>query len=158
MKKILFFALLCLVIGVTANAKVTKSTKAKPNAAKTQVSTYKVEQVNKVFMGENPISIGSSINGNTMVEIKEKGYMMFVDNVAKKRYYVSRPCKAMIKNLVTEVKKPKSVAKSFLESVMTKNKNADYSSSGNVERKPTPVWIENVEVNDKGEMKVYMIE
>ncbi|MBR0388493.1 MAG: hypothetical protein IJK37_00050, partial [Prevotella sp.] len=71
---------------------------------------------------------------------------------------VSRPCKAALKNLVAEVKKPKSVAKSFLESIMTKSKRHDYSSSGNVERKPTPVIIRNVELDDNGEMKVYMIE
>lgn len=153
MKKILLFTLLCVVIGFTAGAKVTK---AKPKVAK--VKTYKVEQVNKVYVDDNLVAMGSSINGNTVIEIKSNGYLMFVDNDAKKRYYVSRVCKSMLKDLVSEVKKPKSVAKSFLESVMTKNKRADYSSAGNVERKPTPVFIKDVEVNDKNEMQVYMIE
>ena len=156
MKKILLFTLLCLVIGGTANAKVTKTTKAKPKTEK--VNAYKVEQANKAFVGQTPIAVSSSINDNTVIEIKENGYLMFVDDVAKKRYYVSRPCKTALKNLVTEVKKPKSVAKSFLESMMTKSKRNDYSSSGNVERKPTPVIIKNVELDDNGEMKVYMIE
>lgn len=144
------------MIGGTASAKVTKTTKAKPKAEK--VTAYEVEKANKAFVGQTPIAVSSSINDNTVIEIKENGYLMFVDNVAKKRYYVSRPCKASLKNLVAEVKKPKSVAKSFLESMMTKSKRHDYSSSGNVERKPTPVIIRNVELDDNGEMKVYMIE
>lgn len=154
MKKFLFFTLLCLVIGLAANAKVSK-TKAN-KASKAQIS-YKVEKAYQVFQGDNSVTPGDVINASTVVEIKDNGYLLFVDNTAKKRYYVSRTCKAKMQDITSEAKKPKSVSKSMLESMMTKSKKYGYSSSGNVERKPTLEYID-VETDENGDIKVYMIE
>ncbi|MBR5118443.1 MAG: hypothetical protein IK100_07345 [Muribaculaceae bacterium] len=147
MKKILLFIVFCLVIGVTASAKPNKSAP----------TTYKVEKAFNVYQGGSEIKVGSTISPATVVEIKGNGYLMFVDNNAKKRYYVSRKCKSTVKSLVVEVKKPKSVSKIYLEQMMTDSKRYEYSSAGNVERVPTPETI-NVETDANGDIEVYMID
>lgn len=159
MKKLLLFTLVCLVIGVSAEAKVNKKDPKPATKAKTtKVATYKVEKAQSAFSNGNDLTQGDEINGNSVVEIMENGFLMFVDNVAKKRYYVSRACKAKVKDLVAMVKKPKSISKAFLENMMTMSQKYAYSSVGNVERDRVPVSLDNVETDEKGEIKVYMIE
>ena len=151
MKKILVFTVLCLVIGVSASAKAPKSKTPK-------TKTYKVEKTFEVYTGNSKVESGATITANSVIEIKANGYLMFVDNSGKKRYYVNRSCKSKVKDLIAQVKNPKSVSKSFLEEMMTKSQRFQYSSAGNVERKPTPIIINGVETDENGEIKVYMIE
>ena len=155
MKKFLLFILMCLVIGASASAKVNKGKVVKTKRAQV---TYKVENVNEVYLGTDRVTYGSTLNGNSVVEIRDNGYLMFVDNTAKKRYYVGRKCKARLQDLVNEVKKPKPINKGFLEYMMTQKNNTDYGSAGNVLRKPIPVYIDGVEEDKDGNIQVFMIE
>lgn len=156
MKKVLLLIILCLMVGVPANAKKVKRTKAKANTT----ATYKVEKAYEVYCNDDRVLEGSELKGNSTIEVKSNGYLMIVNTTAKKRYYISKAIKAKVVDVVKEVTKPKSVSKTYLESLMTdkSNKRERSNSYGNVERKPVPVIINGVETDEKGEMKVYMIE
>ena len=161
MKKILLLIVLCLLVGATADAAQKGKKKATKTKAKTTaVATYKVEKAHEVYCDGQEVMEGTNLSANSTVEIKGKGYLMIVNANAKKRYYVSKAMKAKVADVVKEVAKPKSVSKAYLESLMTEKKNThDRSNSyGNVERKPMPVFIDGVETDKNGEMKVYMIE
>lgn len=151
MKKFLVFIVLCLVIGVSANAKAPKSKSPK-------AKTYKVEKTFEVYIDNSKVETGATLTGNSVVEIKENGYLMFVDNTGKKRYYLKRSCKSKIKDLIAQVKKPKSVTRSFLEEMMSMSERSAYSSAGNIERRPNIIHLNDLEVDENGEIKVYMIE
>lgn len=156
MKKVLLLIILCLIVGVPTEAKKVKRTKAK---AKT-TATYMVEKAFEVYCNDDKVSEGSELKDNSTIEVKSNGYLMIVNTKAKKRYYISKAIKAKVVDVVKEVTKPKSVSKTYLESLMTEKsyKRERSNSYGNVERKPVPVIINGVETDEKGEMKVYMIE
>lgn len=158
MKKTLLLIVMCLLVGATAGAK----TKAKPKAVKTQ--TYTVEKAHNVYDNGIKVSVEQTLTDKSQIEITENGYLMIVNQKAKKRYYISKPIKSTVKNLVALVKAPKSVSKAYLESMMTNRQNRSrdtYSSAGYVTMRPGPgedVYLENVEADKNGEIKVYMIE
>lgn len=160
MKKILLFTLMCLVISVSADAKVIKRKTVKSTKTKTtKVISYDVENVRKVFVNDNLIHGGDVINDNSIVDIKDGGYLMFVDNTSKKRYCVTRVIKSKVKDLVTMVKKPKSISKAFLADMMLSRHKDEYSSAGNVERQTTmPIVLYQIETDENDEAKVYIIE
>lgn len=153
MKKVLLLIILCLMVGVPANAKKVKRTKAKANTT----ATYKVEKAYEVYCNGEKVLEGSELSGNSNIEVKSNGYLMIVNTSAKKRYYISKAMTAKVADVVKEVTKPKSVSKGYLESLINKKRNDRSNSYGNVERKPVDVTIDGVEVDKNGEMKVYMI-
>lgn len=155
MKKVLLLIILCLIVGVPTDAKKVRKTKKASTTA-----TYKVEKAFEVYCNGDKVLEGSELSGNSTIEVKNNGYLMIVNTSAKKRYYISKAMKAKVADVVKEVTKPKSVSKTYLESLMTEKsyKRERSNSYGNVERKPVPVIINGVETDEKGEMKVYIIE
>ncbi|MBO4722747.1 MAG: hypothetical protein J5629_07420 [Muribaculaceae bacterium] len=157
MKKVLLLIILCLLVGATADA---QKGNRKPAKAKAKTAaTYKVEKSHEVYCNGNCVLEGTTLSANNTIEIKDNGFLMIVNTSAKKRYYISKAKTAKVADIVKEVTKPKSVSKYYLESLMTEKQNSnDYSNSyGNVLRKPTPVYLDDVKTDKNGEIKVYMI-
>ena len=154
MKKTLLFIILCLLVGVTASAKV----KPKPKAA---AATYTVEKAHNVYSNGAEVTELSTLTDKSVIEIENNGYIMFVNQKAKKRYYISKPQKGTVKNLIAIVKAPKAVSKYYLESMMSEKQSRSrdtYSSAGYVTMRPPAVYLDNVEADKNGDIKVYMIE
>lgn len=160
MKKFLFFVTFSLLLAFFAGAK-----------------SYKVEKAFMVSLNGKAVAPGAVINDDNIIIIEGGGYVMFVDQKGKKRYYVSRSGSSTVEDLVKMTKKPKKVAKAYLENLMTKKQASAYSSMGSVERVTTgdgenqhkrikvpvtseiePVIIENAEGDKKGNIKVYIVK
>lgn len=159
MKKILLFIVLCLLIGSTAGAKTKGRTKGKVKAN----TTYMVENAYQVCSNGKDVEKGATLSPNSRIEIKDCGFIMFVDQKAKKRYYVSKPQKGKVKDIVKDIKEPKSVSKAYLESIMGDNCRRYQKingAKGSVEGKPATVNIDidYNEFDENGEIKVYILE
>ena len=144
MKKTLLFIILCLLVGVTASAKV----KPKPKAA---AATYTVEKAHNVHSNGAEVTEQSTLTDKSVIEIENNGYIMFVNQKAKKRYYISKPQKGTVKNLIAIVKAP------MMSEKQSRSRDT-YSSAGYVTMRPPAVYLDNVEADKNGDIKVYMIE
>ena len=159
MKKTLLFIVLCLLIGATAGAKTKGRTKGKAKAN----TTYMVEKAFQVCSNGKALSEGATLSPNSRIEIKDCGFLMFVDQKAMKRYYVSKSQKGKVKDIVKDIKEPKSVSRAYLESIMGDNYRRyrkTNGAKGSVEGRPGTIIIDidDKEFDENGEIKVYILE
>lgn len=100
-----------------------------------KAQSFQVEKAFKAQANGKTITVGQSINENTTIKIDDNGYLLFVDNKNKKRYYINTSCKTKVKKLIGKAKAPMQVTMSYLESLFIQNQNNDrYSSAGSVNR------------------------
>lgn len=94
---------------------------------------YRVEKAYNVASYGNNVTEGQIIDGNTEITIDNRGYIMFLDTISKKRYLVNTPCKAKVKELIGKANKPQNVTKNYLEALFSQKQEKDkYSSAGRV--------------------------
>ena len=98
------------------------------------VQTFQVEKAYKAKADGKEMSAGQTIDENTIVKIDDGGYLLFVDNENKKRYFINTSCYLKVKKLVGKAKAPTQVTMSYLESLFKKEQNDKYTSAGSVNR------------------------
>ena len=96
--------------------------------------TFQVERAYKALADGKEITAGQTIDENTTIKIDDDGYILFVDNENKKRYFVNTSCHLTVKKLIGKAKSPMQVTMNYLESLFTKEQNDKYTSAASVNR------------------------
>ena len=97
--------------------------------------SFIIEKASRAKANGKTITVGQVIDKNTTIKIEDNGFLMFVDNLNNKRYYINTSCNRKVQKLIKKSKAPIKVTKNYLESLFTQNQDRDkYSSAGSVNR------------------------
>ena len=96
--------------------------------------TFQVERTYKAQADGKAITAGQTIDENTTIKIDDDGFLLFVDNENKKRYYINTSCHLTVKKLIGKAKAPMQVTMSYLESLFTQEQTDKYTSAASVNR------------------------
>ena len=108
--------------------------------------TFRVERALSVSVGSETLT-DNALKGDVEVTIGENGYLVIVDDAAKKRYMITQTGTKKVCDFINSSDKPKDVTQNYIEGVITNlDSGSEKASVGTVSRGGS-VELQDVENN-----------